>query len=325
MSTLVQFGSGLLTVLALLGLPSASAQTFPNKSIRVIVAFGPGGITDTIARTVGQKMSERFGHPVVIENRGGAGGTVGARLAAAAAPDGHTLLVHTVAVAINRTASKEAPDPLTELTPIAIAASAPTIFAVHNSNPAKSLGEYLETIRRTKSGRFSFGSAGIGTAEHLIAEFLFKTRGGFDATHVPFQGGTAPINAVLGQQVDMAVTTIPTSFAHIKQGGLKVLAVATRGRVALIPDVPTLAEAGFADGENASWVAFFGPAGIPAPLVTTLHAEINRALDQPDVRERLTAIGLDARTRSQAEFGDYLKAEVVRWAQVVKATGVTPD
>ena len=317
----VAVGHAAIAFLAALAWP-VQAQTYPSKPVRVIVAFGPGGISDTIARTVGQKLSERFAQPFVVENRGGAGGIVAAKLAVAAPPDGHTLLVHTVASVITAATSKEAPEPSSELTPIAITASAPTIFAVHGATTAKTLNEFVRTV---KAGRFSYASAGIGSAEHLTTQYVFAVLAGLEATHVPYQGGVAPINAVLGQQVDMASTTIPTAFAHVKQGTLKVLAVANRHRLTLAPDAPTLAEAGFADFENASWVAVFAPAKTPSAIIDTLNAAINGALGDAEVKARLTTIGLEPQSRSAAEFADYLKSEATKWARVVKATGVTPN
>jgi tripartite-type tricarboxylate transporter receptor subunit TctC len=309
-------------LMAAVATTTAAQQTYPNKPIRVVVAFGPGGIADTIARLVGQKLSDRFGQSIVVDNRAGAGGTVGAKLVAAAAPDGYTLLVITAAVAVNVSASREAVDPSNQLTPIALAASAPTIFAVHRSVTAKNLMEY---VRGAKGGRFTYSTAGVGTTEHLTSEYVFRAVPGLDATHVPFQGGIAPVTAVIGQQVDITTTTVPTAFPYIKQGVLRVLAVASRKRIAVLPDVPTLAEAGFPDFENASWIAFFAPAKAPAAVVRTLNAEINNALLKPDVRSRLMTMGFDPQAGSQAEFAAYLKSEIAKWAQVIKTTGITPN
>ena len=304
---------------ALLANSAPAQQPYPNKPLRLVVAFAPGGIADTIGRLVAQKLNDRFGQPIVVDNRAGAGGIVGAKLVAAAAPDGYTLLVITAAIAVNAVASKDAVDPRSELTPIALAASAPTIFAVHRSVTAKNLMEYLRSV---KGGRFTYSTAGIGTTEHLTSEYVFKVVTGLDATHVPFQGGIAPVTAVIGQQVDLTTTTVPTAFQFIKDGRLRVLAVASHQRIAALPDVPTLAEAGFPDFENASWIAFFAPAKAPAAVIRTLNTEINDALRQPDVRERLAMLGFDSQLSSQAEFAEYVKSEVAKWAQVVKTTGI---
>ncbi|HKA44411.1 MAG TPA: tripartite tricarboxylate transporter substrate-binding protein [Burkholderiales bacterium] len=297
-----------------------SAQRYPNKPIRVVVAFGPGGIADTVARLIGQKLADGYGQQVVVDNRPGAGGTLGAKLVAGASPDGYTLLVITAAVAVNASAAREAVDPRSELTAVALTASTPTIFAVHRSVTAKSLMDYL---RGAKNGRFTYSTAGVGTTEHLTSEYLFRAVSGFDATHVPYQGGAAPVTAVAGQQVDLTTTTVPTAFPLIKQGSLRVMAVASHKRIAVLPEVPTLAESGFPDFENASWIAYFAPAKTPAAIAQGLNAEINKALRQADVRERLTALGFDAQASTRAEFADYVKSEVAKWAKVVKTTGIT--
>jgi tripartite-type tricarboxylate transporter receptor subunit TctC len=297
-------------------------QPFPAKPIRFVVAFAPGGIADTIARTVGQGLSERVGQPVIVENRGGAGGAVAARFVAAAQPDGYTLLVTTTAIAVNASASKDAVDPVVQLVPVALAASTPTIFAVHGSVKAKNL---MEFVRDVKGSRFTYSSAGVGTTQHLTGEYLFRAVPGLDATHVPFQGG-APVNtAVVAQQVDMASTTLPTAFSYVRQGSMRVLAVASHARMRLLPDVPTVAESGFPDFEDRSWIAFFAPANTPAAVAQTLNAEIGRILRRPEVKERLTTIGLDPQTLAQPEFARYVKDEIEKWRQVIKATGITPN
>lgn len=312
----------LTACLAVVSAHAAHAQDFPARPVRMVIAFGPGGIADTIGRLVGQKLNDRFGQPFVGDNRPGAGGAIAARLVASAAPDGHTLLVTTTAVAVNATAVKDAVDPRSQLTPMAIAATAPTIFVVHRSVAAKSLLDY---VRNVKKGRFNYGTAGVGTTEHLTSEYLFRAVPGLEPTHVPYQGGAAPVTAVVAQQVDLATTTIPTAFNFIKQGALRVLAIASHKRVATLPDVPTLAESGFADFENASWIAFFAPAKSPAAAVRLLNREINDALRQPDVTARLTALGFDIQTRSQPDFAAYVGSEVEKWRRVIQATGINPN
>ena len=301
---------------------AAWAQEYPARPVRMVIAFGPGGIADTIGRLVGQKLNDRFGQPFVGDNRPGAGGAIAARLVASATPDGHTLLVTTTAVAVNATAVKDAVDPRSQLTPIAIAATAPTIFVVHRSVAAKGLLDY---VRNVKKGRFNYGTAGVGTTEHLTSEYLFRAVPGLEPTHVPYQGGAAPVTAVVAQQVDLATTTIPTAFNFIKQGQLQVVAIASHKRVPALPDVPTLAESGFADFENASWIAFFAPAKSPAAAVRLLNQEINNALRQPDVTARLTALGFDIRTQPQPDFAAYVASEVEKWRRVIQTTGINPN
>jgi tripartite-type tricarboxylate transporter receptor subunit TctC len=301
--------------------PASAQSAFPSKPVRFIVAFSPGGIADTIARTVGQKMSERIGQPVVVENRGGAGGALAAKLVAQAQPDGHTLLVTTTAIAVNAAASKDAVDPVVQLVPVAMGASTPTIFAVHGSVKAKNLMDFV----RGKGGRFTFSSAGIGTTQHITGEYVFRAVPGLDPTHVPYQGGSPVNTAVVAGQVDVASTTLPTASAYIRQGTMRAIAVASHTRMPLLPDVPTLAESGFPDFEDRSWIAFFAPAGTPAPALAFLNDEINAALRRPDVRERLATIGLDAQTLPQAEFAAYVKSEIAKWAGIIQATGIRPN
>ena len=297
----------------------ALAQAYPSKPIRAIVAFAPGGIADGIGRLIGQKLTERMGQSVVVENRDGAAGTLAARAVAAASPDGYTLLVHTAAVAISPSVSKEGFDPLTELVAVAMVASTPTILAVSASVPANNLQEYI----KLKGGKFNYSTAGVGTPPHLTAEFLFKTLKGVDAVHVPFRGGAPAITAVLGGQVDMVVTSMPPVVPHIKQGKMKALIVTSPKRSATLPDVPTAAESGFADFEDVSWVAFFAPARTPPAVVQKLNAEINEVLKLPDVKERLAGLGFDPTPSSSPEFAEYMKKEVAKWARIVKTIGFT--
>lgn len=315
------FGIATCCALAIAGTKAGHAQsTYPDRPVRLVVAAGPGGVADTIARQVGQKLSERFGQPVVADNRAGAGGIVGAKLVASAPPNGYTLLVITAAVVTRAVTSKESVDPRSQLTPIALGAGAPIVIAVHRSVNARSLLDY---VRAVKGGRFTYSTAGTGTSAHLMSEYVFRVAGGFDGTHVPFPGGLAPLTAVVSQQVDITVPTVPTALPFLKDGRLRALAVASHNRIGTLPDVPTLAEAGFIDFENISWIGFFGPARMPAAVIRTLSTEINNALRQPDARERLVALGFDARTSSQPEFAEYVKSEMAKWEQIVRKTGIT--
>jgi tripartite-type tricarboxylate transporter receptor subunit TctC len=301
----------------------AQDVAYPSKPVRIVVAFAPGGIADTVGRLVAQKLSDKFGQASVVENRGGAAGTVAAKYVASTPADGHTLLVHTAAITVNPSLAKEpGADPLPELVPIAMVASTPTVLVVHGSVPANNLQEF---VRSPKGARFTYSSAGAGTTPHLTAAYVFKAIGGIDATHVPYQGGAPAITAVLAQQVDMVTTSMPPAVPHIKQGKLKALAVAAQQRTLTLPDVPTLAEIGLPAFEDLAWVAFFAPAKTSAAIVQKLNAEINDATRQPDVRERLTAIGFEPHATSSAEFADYVKKEVAKWARVVNETGFTPN
>jgi tripartite-type tricarboxylate transporter receptor subunit TctC len=301
--------------------PLFAQPAYPSRPVRLVVAFGAGGIADTIARTLSHRLSERLGQPVIVDNRPGAGGALGARIVGQAQPDGHTLLVTTAAVSVNANVGKDTIDPSTGLTPIVNAASTPTIFAVHSASPARGLMDFLKA---TRSGRFTFATAGVGTTEHLTAEFVFRPLSGIDPVHVPYAGGVAPVSATVAQQVDMAVTTIPTAFGQIKANALRVLAVASRARMPLLPDVPTLKEAGLADFENSSWIGVFAPPGLPAAFGRRLNEEVNLVLKLPEVRERLVTLGFDPRGGTQESFAAYVRSEVEKWGRVIRATGINP-
>jgi tripartite-type tricarboxylate transporter receptor subunit TctC len=301
----------------------AQAQTYPAKPVRVTVAFAAGGIADGVGRMVSQKLADRFGQPFVVENRGGAGGNVAAKQVMAAAPDGYTLLVTTAAISINASLHKDAGfDPLTDFVPVANTASTPGLIVVHPSVSAANLKEYLQAM---KGKRLTYATAGVGSSSHLAGEYLFKTLAGIDATHIPYQGGAPAVTAALSQQVDALSISMPTPLPHVKQGKLKALAVASLTRVAALPDVPTVAESGFPDFEERSWVAFFAPARTSPEIVAQLNAAINDALRQPDVRDRLSALGFEPHGGSPQEFSAYLRKEVDKWARIVKATGVTAN
>lgn len=309
---------------ALCGIGAVSAQEpFPTKSIRILVAFAPGGVADTVARLVGQKMAERLGQPVLVENRGGAGGSIASKAVAASPADGYTLLVHTAAFAAHASLSKDAGyDPLADFAPIAVAANTPTVF-VFSANVAA--GNMHEFIKSAAGKRISFSSAGVGTTPHLTAEYVLKTLAKLDAVHVPFQGGPPAITAVLSGQVDFVTTSMPPAVPLIKQGKMRALAVASKTRTPVLPDVPTLAEQGLPDVEDHTWIAFLAPAKTRADVVQKLNAEVNEAIKQPDVRERLSALGFSAQGGPSAQFADYLKQEVAKWARIVRETGFTAN
>ncbi|OGA77734.1 MAG: hypothetical protein A3G81_29575 [Betaproteobacteria bacterium RIFCSPLOWO2_12_FULL_65_14] len=309
-----------LFVAMLLFAPLAWAQAYPAKPIRVVVAFAAGGFADSIARLVGQKVSERVGQPVLVENRGGAGGNIAARAVVAAAPDGYTLLVHTAAIAINPSLYRSPGfDLMSDLVPVANTGSTPGVFAVSASNGASTL---QELVKAHKGKRLTFSSAGVGTSSHLAGEYFFKVIAGIDAEHVPFQGGAPALTAVLSNNVDVLSTSMPPVVPHVKKGSLKVLGISSLARVASLPAVPTLAEAGFREFEERSWVGFFAPAKTPAEVVARLNSEINQALALPEIRERFANLGMDPHPGTAAQFADYVRKEVAKWAAVVKTTGI---
>ena len=298
---------------------TAHAQSYPSKPVHIVVAFAPGGIADNIARLVGQGLGERLRQSVVVENRAGAGGVIASKSVAAAAADGYTLLAHTAAIAISASTSTDGFDPTVSLVPVALVASTPTIFAVNGADPSKTLQEFI----RSRGGRFNYSTAGVGTPPHLTAEYLFKSLSGLDAVHVPFSGGAPAMTAVLGQQVDMISGALPPLIPNIRQGKLRVLAVASARRAETLPDVPTVVEAGLPAFEDLAWVAFFAPAKTSPAVVEKINGEINEVVKQPEFRERLKAIGFETTTSSPADLVQYMKNEVAKWVKVAKATGFT--
>ena len=298
-------------------------ESYPAKPVRVVVAFAVGGFADGVARLVGQKLSERLGQPVVIDNRGGAAGNIAAKLVAAAPADGYTLLVNTAAMSINASLYRNPGfDISRDFAPVALTGSTPGLFAVHASNPAGSL---QDLIRAARSKGLNYATAGIGSSSHLAGDYLFRSLAGLNATHVPFQGGGPAVAAALAQQIEVLSLSMPPVVPHIKGGRLKGLAVSSLKRVPALPDVPTVTEAGFANFEERSWVGYFAPAKTPAAIVIKLNGVVNEALGMADVRARLDALGLEPQPVSPKEFSDYVRSEVAKWAKIIKTTGITAD
>lgn len=298
----------------------AAAQDYPTKPITFVVAFAAGGVADGIGRLIGQKLSEKLGQSVVVENRGGAGGNIAAKQVVGAAPDGYTLLVTTTALAINETLHRNKGFAASDLTAVAIAASSPESFAVHPSHAAATLKDFVASA---KGKVIAFGSAGVGSGSHIAAEYFFKEIAQVPATHVPFQGGAPAINAAVGNHIDLLSITLGGGLvAQVKSGALKALAVASDRRVGAMPNVPTLAEAGYPNFQAASWVGFFVPAKTPAAVATRLNGAIDEIVKQPDVRERFVALGFDPVGGNQAEADKRFKAEVAQWGKMVTALGL---
>jgi len=309
-----------LVILGALNIGVVRAQSYPTRDITFIVAFAPGGVADTLARIVGKGLSERLGHTVVVENRGGAGGNIAAATVARAAPDGYTLLVTTTAVAINETLRPNKGFAASDLKPIAIVASSPESFVTGPNNPAANLAEFLKTA---KGKNITFASAGVGSGSHIAAEYFFKEIAKISATHVPFQGGAPAIAATIGGQVDVMATTLGGgAAAQIAHGKLKGLGVASVKRVSVTPNVPTYAEAGY-PFEASSWVGVFAPAGTSPEITAKLNAAIEEVMKDPALRQKLTAIGFDPMEGSQAQAETYFKSEVAKWGKMVKTLGLS--
>jgi len=313
-----------LAVMAVWVAPAA-AQGYPVKPIRIIVPFPAAGTADIMARVVGQKMSETWGQQILVDNRSGAGGNIGADLAAKAAGDGYTLFLCTVGThAIHQTLYKKLPfDPINDFTAIAYIAGVPNVAVVHPSVPVKNVKELIAFIK-ARPGQINFGSSGTGSSVHMSGELL-KVMAGLDMTHVPYKGNPQAVTDLIAGQLTLMITNMPSVIPFIQSGRLRALAVTTLARSPALPNVPTMEEAGVAGYESSAWFGLLGPAGVPREIVTRLNAEVVRILKLADVRQNLAGQGADPLLMTPEEFGVFFKAETAKWAKVVKASGVYAD
>jgi tripartite-type tricarboxylate transporter receptor subunit TctC len=304
---------------------SAFAQTWPAKPIKWIVPFAPGGTTDILARTIGEKLTVALGQPVIIENKPGAGGGVGADFTAKAPPDGYTIMGGTISThAINASLYKSLPyDPVKDFVPITLIARVPNMLVINPDIPAKNVAELI-TLLKANPGKYSFASSGNGTSQHLSGE-LFKSIAGVDMQHIPYKGSPPALQDVVGGQVAMTFDNITTAWPLAKGGKLRALAVTTAKRSAVAPDVPTLSESGLAGYEVGSWQGVFAPAGTPPAVVKRLNAEIVKIINMPDVKEKLIGLGAEPVGNTSEEFAALVQTEVAKWAEVVKQSGAKVD
>jgi len=305
---------------------SAQAQSeWPARPIVYVVPFAVGGNTDTLARLLSQKLAASLGQPVVIENKPGAGGNIGSEFVAKSKPDGYTILGGTISShAINASVYPNMPyDPVKSFEPVILLGSNPLVFAVNASTPYKSLKEVLDAAK-AKPGQLAFASPGPGTSPHLAGELL-KTLTHVDLTHVPYKGSGPALSDVIGGQVPIIIDTTIVLGAQIKAGKLRPLAVAYPKRLGTLPDVPTAAEAGVPGWEVVSWQAVFAPAGTPKPIVQRLNTEIARTMKMPDVQARLADLGVEVGGGPPEQLAEFQKAEIAKWAKVVKTAGVKPE
>ena len=300
----------------------ANAQTYPTKPVRLIVGFPPGGGTDVVARVIAQKLTEWWGQAVTVENRAGATGTIGADSVAKAAPDGYTLLMgHVNSHGIAPNLFPKMPyDALKDFVAVAYVGYVPNVLAVHPSVPAKSVKE-LVALAKAQPGKLNFASSGNGSTQHLAGE-LFKQLTGTSIVHVPYKGSGDAIKDLLAGVVSMNFDTMPPVLPHIQAGKLRGLAISTPRRLPQLPDVPTFAEEGITGFDVANWYGVMAPAGTPRELVARLNADINKAMQVPEVRARLEGVGTQLREQSAADFDAYMKAEVAKYAKLVKDAGV---
>lgn len=304
--------------------PAAQAQPFPSKSLRIVVPYAPGGVVDYVGRTLGQKLSEQFGQAVVIDNRGGAGGMVGAEIAARAGADGYTMLVMDPAIVINQSLQPKVPyDVLKDFRTVTIATSSPLVLAINPKVGARTVPE-LVGIAKARPGTLSFASAGVGTTPHMAGEF-FKARIAQDIVHVPYKGSGPAMTDLIAGNVQMTFSSIAAAIPFFKDARLVGLATTGPKRVAALSELPTMVEAGFPGFEVELWQGLFVPSATPKDTVARLHAEAVKALATPEVRAALAKVGNDPVGSSQAEAERFVRAELAKWAKLVKDAGIKPQ
>ena len=299
---------------------TATAAEYPTKPIRLVVGFAPGGGTDTTARAIGSKLSDLLGQQIIIDNRAGAAGNIATEIVAKAAPDGYTILMGTIAaLAINPSlyTTKLPFDSIKDFAPIIQAVDSTNILSLHPSVPANSV---KELIALAKAKSLNYGSSGVGGTGHLAGE-LFNTMAGVKMVHIPYKGGGPAMIELVGGQVQLVFATAASAVPQIKGGKIKGIAVTTAKRSALMPDLPTIAEAGLPGFDANNWYGLLAPANTPRPIINRLNAEITKVLAMPDVKNFLFNQGLDPAPGTPEKFGAYIKSEMTKWAKVVKASG----
>ncbi len=301
----------------------AMSQDYPSRPIRLIVPFTPGGGTDILARAIGQKLSESFGQQVVVDNRAGAGGTIGAELAAKAAPDGNTLLMVSASYAVNASLYKLSFDPVRDLAPVTLVASVPFMLIATPSLPAGNVKELI-ALAKARPNSLNYASSGSGSSPHLAGEML-KMMAAIEMVHVPYKGGGPAVADLMGGQVQLMFNTILQSLPFIKSGKLKALAVGSAKRSPAAPDVPTIAESGVPGYDFSNWFGVLAPAATPKAVITKLQGEIARHLTGPELRKRLAAEGAEVVGSSPEDFGRTMRADIEKYAKIIKAANVRID
>ncbi|MFO1110089.1 MAG: tripartite tricarboxylate transporter substrate binding protein [Bradyrhizobium sp.] len=318
------FLGALLAALLFLAGPPARAESYPSRQITLIIPFAPGGSNDLVGRAIGKRLSEVWGQPVVIENRGGGGTLIGTAAVAKAPPDGYTLLLVSPTFTINAAVKKTMPfDTVKDFTPVAFIGRAPLLVATSNRLPAASARE-LFALARSKPGQITYASAGLGSINQISTE-LIALLAGVKLTHIPYKGGAPALNDLAGGHVDIYVSSIPQALQLVRSGQIKTLAVTSRKRLAILPDVPTLEESGTPGAELGTWWGIVGPAGMQADVVAVLNAEINNALNAPEIGAFLAHEGAEAEAMTPRQFGDMMRRETERWTKVAHDTNMSID
>ena len=304
---------------------NAFAQAYPTRSIRLVVPFPAGGTTDILARAAAQKLTESLGQSVIVDNRPGAAGNIGADIVAKSAPDGYTLLMGTVGThAINPGLYAKMPyDHVKDFVPVVLVAGVPNVLAVNPAFPVNSVAELI-ALAKSKPGTINFATSGSGTSIHLSGE-LFKTMAGVDMTHVPYKGSSPALTDLMGGQVQIMFDNLPSALPLNKAGKLRAIAVTSQKRAPVLPDVPTISESGLPGFEASSWFGVLAPTGTPAPIVAKINADVNKWLQSPEARDQLLAQGANAAGGTPEQFAAHIRAETEKWAKVVKASGAKAD
>jgi tripartite-type tricarboxylate transporter receptor subunit TctC len=297
------------------------AVGYPNRPVRIIVPFAPGGVTDVMGRLLAQKLAENFGQQFYVENIGGAGGNIGTAAAAAARPDGYTLVVTSSSYVVNPSLhAKVAYDPNKDFVPVTISAASPNLLVVHPGQPANTVGELIDTIKKTP-GKHSFASAGVGTTPHLSGE-LFRLSLGLDMVHVPFTGAGPALQSVVAGHTPIAFTSLPAAVPLVKAGSLRALVATSAKRSTALPDVPTVSEAGLSGQEAETLLFILAPAGTPREIVGLLHREIVKIVAAPDVRQKFDTLGFAAMSPTPEESFARVREEIAKWAKVIREANI---
>ena len=313
--------TGILAALAVAVCAPAAAQNYPNKPIRFVVPFAPGGGTDIVARVLAQRLNETLGQPVVVDNRGGAGSTLGSDIVCKAPADGYTMLLGNISLAFNAWLYKSLPYiAVRDLAAVSLVAVQPNIVVVHPSVPGKSLKEFTD-YTRMNPGKLSYASAGAGSGTHLAGEML-KDRLKIDMVHIPYKGTGPAITDLIGGQVQVMISTFASALPHVRSGRLRALGVTSAKRSPATPDVPTLIEAGVPDYDYSTWYALFMPARTPRPVIDKMNQATRQVLATDDMKQKFDAQGVDAWSSTAAELGAYLRTETGTWGKVVRAAGI---
>ncbi|OVZ58327.1 hypothetical protein CDO44_14945 [Pigmentiphaga sp. NML080357] len=304
--------------------PAVHAEEYPSRPVRIVIPFAPGGSNDIVGRLIGEELTKRLGQPFIVDNRGGAGGTIGTEVVAKSRPDGYTLLLISTPHTANSTLYKKLPyDPAKDFAPVARLATAPLLISVYPGLPVKTLSELIAHAK-ANPGKLNYVSSGVGSSQHLVSE-LFEIRAGISMTHVPYKGAGAALTDVAAGHAQVSVGTVLQALPHVKANRLRPLAVSGAKRQAVLPDVPTVEEAGLSGYDGDNWWGVLAPAGTPQPIVDKLSKAIGDILAEPDMRRRLEAESASVAYLAPEPFGKFLAGETTKWAELIKRLGIQAD